>query len=125
MGGGGAGAGNGVTRWAPYVVILAGALLIAYAAQAQTVRASWYSEGKRVACGGRYHPDGLTAAHRQLPCGTILRVTRGGRSVVVRVNDRGPFIRGRQLDLSRGAARAVNPQFRRDGVFRVYMQRLR
>ncbi|GAC1340158.1 MAG: hypothetical protein NVSMB20_16390 [Bradyrhizobium sp.] len=49
----------------------------------------------------------MTAAHRSLPFGTKLRVTHGGRSVVVTVNDRGPFIRGRVLDLSTGAARAV------------------
>ena len=49
----------------------------------------------------------MTAAHRTLPFGTRLKVTHGGRSVVVTVNDRGPFIKGRVLDLSKGAARAV------------------
>ncbi|HEY3791727.1 MAG TPA: septal ring lytic transglycosylase RlpA family protein, partial [Bradyrhizobium sp.] len=49
----------------------------------------------------------LTCAHRSLPFGTRLRVTHGGRSVVVIVNDRGPFVRGRVLDLSTGAARAI------------------
>ena len=49
----------------------------------------------------------MTCAHRSLPFGTKLRVTHGGRSVVVTVNDRGPFIHGRVLDLSTGAARAI------------------
>jgi rare lipoprotein A len=71
--------------------------------------ASFYSESTHVASGGRYHPHGLTAAHRSLPFGTRLRVhdVRTGRSVVVVVNDRGPFIRGRVLDLSVGAAKAL------------------
>ncbi len=50
---------------------------------------------------------GMTAAHRSLPFGTKLKVTHAGRSVVVTVNDRGPFIRGRVLDLSKGAAQVI------------------
>jgi rare lipoprotein A len=71
--------------------------------------ASYYWEGSRVASGGRYNPDGMTAAHRTLPFGTRLQVTDlvSKRSVVVTVNDRGPFIAGRILDLSRGAATAL------------------
>jgi rare lipoprotein A len=74
--------------------------------------ASWYGydgSGTRTASGERYNPEGLTAAHRTLPLGTKIRVTntRNGRSVVVRVNDRGPYIRGRILDLSAGAARLL------------------
>ena len=69
-------------------------------------KASYYWEGSRVATGARYNPDGLTAAHRTLPFGTRLRVTDliSKRSVDVIVNDRGPFVPGRVLDLSRGAA---------------------
>jgi rare lipoprotein A len=59
----------------------------------------------------------MTAAHRHLPIGTRLRVTHGSRSVVVTVNDRGPFIRGRVLDLSKGAARVIGLTGR--GVGRV------
>ena len=57
----------------------------------------------------RFNPNGLTAAHRTLPFGTKVRVTntRTGKSVVVRINDRGPFIRGRVIDLSLGAAKLV------------------
>ena len=51
--------------------------------------------------------NAMTAAHRTLPFGTKLRVTHGGQSVIVTVNDRGPFVRGRVLDLSTGAARAI------------------
>lgn len=80
----------------------------AYRGCAGTVMsASWYHEGRATASGERFRPDGLTAAHRTLPFGTRLRVTLGSRSTVVRINDRGPFVRGRQLDLSRGAARAI------------------
>ena len=68
--------------------------------------ASVYS-GERTANGEFAHAERMTAAHRSLPFGTKLRVTHGGRSVVVTINDRGPFIRGRVLDLSTGAARAV------------------
>ncbi|HEY9799933.1 MAG TPA: septal ring lytic transglycosylase RlpA family protein [Leptolyngbyaceae cyanobacterium] len=65
--------------------------------------------GRPTATGERYNPNGLTAAHRSLPFGTRVRVTntRNGRSVVVRINDRGPFIRGRVIDLSTGAARML------------------
>ncbi|MBK8456142.1 MAG: septal ring lytic transglycosylase RlpA family protein [Phyllobacteriaceae bacterium] len=72
-------------------------------------RASWYALHSRTASGERMKPDGLTAAHRTLPLGTRLKVTnkRNGKSVIVRVNDRGPFIKGRVLDLSRGAARQL------------------
>jgi rare lipoprotein A len=63
--------------------------------------------GSRTASGQRMNSNAMTCAHRSLPFGTKLRVTHGGRSVIVTVNDRGPFIRGRVLDLSTGAARAI------------------
>src|ERR1019366_639861 len=71
--------------------------------------ASFYGNesGSKTASGQRFNQSALTAAHRSLPFGTKLRVTHGGRSVVVTVNDRGPFIHGRVLDLSTAAARAV------------------
>lgn len=72
-------------------------------------KASYYGSesGSRTASGQRFNQNAMTAAHRTLPFGTRLRVTHGGRSVVVTINDRGPFIRGRVLDLSKGAARAI------------------
>ena len=71
--------------------------------------ASYYGNesGRRTASGQRFNQSAMTCAHRSLPFGTRLRVTHGGRSVVVTVNDRGPFVRGRVLDLSTGAARAI------------------
>ena len=71
--------------------------------------ASWYGTeaGNRTANGERFNGTSITAAHRSLPFGTKLRVTYRGKSVVVRVNDRGPFIRGRSLDLSKAAARKI------------------
>jgi len=71
--------------------------------------ASFYGNesGSKTASGQRFNQDLMTAAHRSLPFGTKLRVTHGGRSVIVTINDRGPFIRGRVLDLSTGAARAI------------------
>jgi rare lipoprotein A (peptidoglycan hydrolase) len=72
-------------------------------------KASYYSIGQKTASGARFDPAKLTAAHRTLPFGTRVRVTepRGGKSVVVTVNDRGPFIKERVLDLSLGAARLL------------------
>jgi rare lipoprotein A len=71
--------------------------------------ASYYGNesGSKTASGARFNQNAMTCAHRSLPFGTKLRVSHGGRSVVVTVNDRGPFVRGRVLDLSTGAARAV------------------
>lgn len=74
--------------------------------------ASYYGDahaGNRTASGERFDPDGMTAAHRSLPFGTRLRVTdpSTGRSVIVRVNDRGPFHKSRILDLSEAAAREL------------------
>lgn len=77
--------------------------------------ASWYdcarpgecSKSKRTASGEKFNPNAHTAAHRSLPFGTKVLVTHKGRSVVVRINDRGPFIKGRHIDLSRAAARKI------------------
>jgi rare lipoprotein A len=84
--------------------------------------ASWYGSesGSRTASGQRFNRHAMTAAHRCLPFGTRLRVTYGGRNVVVTINDRGPFIRGRVLDLSEGAARAIGLAGR--GVGRIGCQ---
>jgi len=81
--------------------------------------ASYYGNesGSRTASGQRMNANAMTCAHRSLPFGTKLRVTHGGQSVIVTVNDRGPFIRGRVLDLSTGAARAIG--LTRAGVGRV------
>lgn len=82
------------------------------AAEGNQVRATWYGDelrGRPTASGEIFNPDGLTAAHKSLPFGTCLRVgnPKTGKSVTVRVNDRGPFTKGLSLDLSKGAARAI------------------
>jgi rare lipoprotein A len=71
--------------------------------------ASFYGNesGSQTASGQRFNENAMTCAHRSLPFGTKLRVTHGGKSVVVTVNDRGPFVHGRVLDLSTAAARAL------------------
>ncbi len=73
------------------------------------VRASYYTSGAVTASGERFDKNGFTAASRTLPFGARLRVTNPatGRSVIVRINDRGPFVRGRGLDLAKGAADAL------------------
>lgn len=78
-------------------------------ASAQTGQASWYGPGfygNRTASGEVFRPGTMTAAHRTLPFGTMVRVTNlwNGRSAVVRINDRGPFHGGRVIDLAHGAA---------------------
>lgn len=91
-------------------------LLLVFAAPsfAQTHgKASYYGNrvhGHRTSDGSRYHKDSLTCAHRTLPFGTLLRVTNkaNGRQVVVRVTDRGPFVRGRVVDLSMAAAKQLD-----------------
>jgi len=84
--------------------------------------ASWYGKafaGRRTASGERFDPAAFTAAHPTLPFGSMVRVTNlaNGRSVMVRVNDRGPFVRGRVLDCSEAAARQLG--FRSRGVAQV------
>ncbi|QJQ96952.1 septal ring lytic transglycosylase RlpA family protein [Halomonas sp. PA5] len=75
--------------------------------------ASFYADryqGRRTASGERFDQHSLTAAHRSLPFGTQVRVTRldNGRETLVRINDRGPFVRGRVIDLSRRAAQELD-----------------
>ncbi len=97
----------------------------AHAARAQPAQvgtASWYGRehaGRPTASGATFDPDRLTAAHRSLPLGTQVRVTHlaSGRSVVVTINDRGPYIRGRIIDLSRQAADQLGMAV--DGVAKV------
>jgi rare lipoprotein A len=89
----------------------------------QSGQASWYGSegGSRTANGERYYPEGLTAAHRTLPFGTKVRVTslKTGKTVTVRINDRGPFHGRRIIDISAGAARVIG--LKSDGVGVVRM----
>ena len=95
---------------------LAFALFVTFAgtALAETGIASVYGTGdgyawKKTASGERMNPDAMTAAHRTLPFGTRVKITnwKNGRSVVVRISDRGPFVRGRVIDVTPAAARAL------------------
>lgn len=81
--------------------------------------ASYYWQPQRVASGGWFNPNAMTAAHKTLPFGTRVRVTSmaTGRSVVVTINDRGPYVRGRIIDLSRAAAGVIGMQG--SGIARV------
>ena len=101
-------------RMFPIVVVVmticASTVLIDSSAMAETGIASVYAySGGKTASGERANPGGFTAAHRTLKFGTQVRVTnrRNGRNVVVRINDRGPFVRGRVIDITPAAARAL------------------
>ena len=76
-------------------------------AKPQNMSTTWYMHGKKTANGEKFIPNGMTAAHRTLPFGTRLLLTYRDKSVIVRINDRGPFVKGKQLDLARGAAKAL------------------
>ncbi len=91
------------------------------------MKASWYGpgfHGKLTANGEIYNQMALTAAHKDLPFGTYLRITniKNGKSVIVRINDRGPYIEGRDLDLSKGTALALGMIKR--GVIRVKVEEI-
>jgi rare lipoprotein A len=93
-----------------FAVAVGAVVFLAGSAQAEV--AAYYGQefaGHRTASGETFNPGALTAAHRTLPFGTRVRVTnsRNGRSIIVRINDRGPFVKGRAIDLSSGAARAI------------------
>ena len=90
-----------------------------------TLKASWYGpkfHGKNTANGEVYDQMALTAAHKYLSFGTLLKITnpKNGKSVIVRINDRGPYIEGRELDLSKGAA--IELGILEKGVARVKVQ---
>jgi len=105
-------------RCAIFIIIMALAACAPYHARRKAIKydatgiASWYGPGfagRKTACGERYKPMGLTAAHKTLPFGTAVKVTNleNDSSVIVTINDRGPFVRGRIIDLSKGAAKKI------------------
>ena len=92
----------------------------------QEGHSSYYAHelaGRPTASGEPFNPEGLTAAHKTLPLGTRVRVTsvQNGKSVIVRINDRGPFVRGRILDLSLAAARAIGLRSSGGGDVRIHI----
>ena len=109
-----------------HIVFIAILLGLAALAQVQSGKASYYSKsfsGRQTASGERLHHDSLTCAHRTYPFGTKLKVYNpaNGRSVVVRVTDRGPFVRGRIIDLSWRAAKELG--IIAQGVATVFVQK--
>ena len=107
--------------------VLAAAMLciVAGTACAESGIASVYSYGSRTASGERFNPRGLTAAHRTLPFGTLVKVCRvGGNCIVVRINDRGPFVRGRIIDLTPAGAHALGFSESGQGLARVTVEPL-
>ena len=90
----------------------------------QSGMAAYYWQGQMTASGARFNPNAMTAAHRNLPFGTKVRVTnkRNGKTVIVTINDRGPFIRGRIIDLSNAAAGIIG--MRSAGVAPVTVERI-
>lgn len=85
--------------------------------------ASWYGDrfaGRLTANGERFNPNKFTAAHKTLKFGTRVKVTHRNKSVVVRINDRGPFIKGRVIDLSRAAAKEIG--LKKRGVGKVSLK---
>ncbi len=109
-------------------IILLSVLITAVANAGESGTASHYStrdkdqNRTRTACGPPLRDHGLTAAHKTLPCGSRIRVTNkaNGRSTVVTITDRGPFARGRVIDLSTGAAHALGFH----GLARVSLNRI-
>lgn len=96
-------------KYLSLAILLFVASCTTHPAFAETMVASYYGgkhHGRLTASGERFNQHGMTAAHKTMRFGTVLRVCRSG-CVVVRITDRGPFIRGRSLDLSRGAAAAI------------------
>ncbi len=97
----------------PYILIFMLTISLTVLGQIQIGKASYYSKratGRLTASGDRLHHDSLTCAHRSYPFGTLLQITHpsNGRMIVVRVNDRGPFVRGRIVDLSWAAAKVLD-----------------
>jgi rare lipoprotein A len=96
-----------------------------HAGRGEVGLATYYSNefaGRKTASGEKYDPKKFTAAHRTLPFGTRVKVTRldNGKSVVVRINDRGPFTKGRIIDLSLAAAKKID--MIRSGVVKVRVE---
>ena len=114
-----------ITKSAAGAVAMTAGLMLAFSAgtaSAQCGSASWYALHSKTASGERMNPAALTAAHRTLPFGTKVKVTnqRNGKSVVVRINDRGPFVKGRVIDLSKAAASKLG--FIKSGHTKICMQ---
>ena len=112
------------------VLVLGGSSLamLPLTASAETVTCSFYAtryNGRRTASGQRFSSNALTAAHKTLPLGTRVKLTnpKNNHSVIVRVNDRGPFVKGRDISVTRRAARRLG--FTRAGVAQLDMETMK
>ena len=96
-------------KWAFSLALLLAASAHAHAGGKRSLASVYSERGGATASGERFSPGKLTAAHRSLPFGTLVRVTnlRNGRTVTVRINDRGPFTKNRIIDISQAAARQL------------------
>ena len=109
----------GFTVWLVPIIALLANTSVAAATFEQCGRASWYDLTSKTASGERADPRKMTAAHKTLPFGTMVQVSNlsNGRDVTVRINDRGPFVRGRVIDVTKAAAAKLG--FVSRGVARV------
>ena len=89
------------------IYLMSALLCVAQVASSNTMTASWYNQGRITASGERFNPKHFTAAHKSLPFGTKIKLQYKDRQVEVRVTDRGPFVKGRHIDISQGAAQAL------------------
>lgn len=112
----------------PFYLALPLALFISFSASAESApfvqcgKASWYQLTSKTASGEMANPNGLTAAHRSLPFGTMVTVRNlaNGRTVEVRINDRGPFVKGRVIDVTRKTAEELG--FKSRGIAKVQIE---
>lgn len=98
--------------------------IVSISTESLAEKASWYGpgfHGKRTASGERFNRHAFTAAHRTLPFGSSVRVCHRKRCVIVRINDRGPFVKGRSIDLSEAAAKKIGCK----GICGVTIRRIR
>lgn len=116
---------SSVRNFVTAALVIASVVTLTEVVMAEEGRASWYSLTSKTASGERCDPGALTAAHRSLPFGTRVKVEnlRNGKSVVVRINDRGPFVGGRIIDLTKAAANRLG--FVSAGVTKVRLTVLR
>ncbi len=109
------------------MVFVFGLLLGGSNALAETGIASMYWQPQKTGCPpyGQFDPNAMTAAHKTLPCGSKVRVTSlsSGRQVIVRINDRGPYIKGRIIDLSKASFAKIAPP--NQGLVRVSVERIK
>jgi rare lipoprotein A len=93
--------------------------------ESHTTKASWYEQGYKTASGARFNPKSLTAAHREYPFCTLVKITNldNNKEVVAMINDRGPFVKGRDLDVSRQVAIELN--FIKKGVTTVTYHKIK